>query len=467
MKKLIFTLFLLLSSIIVTTAQDVNTALRYLKIANTLREVKQFDQSEEYLNKALGMVRGRNEYWEAAIYENLGFLYRDQENILEASRNFSKAIDIYKKLKMGMSEKAISQLLDGLKEAEELYAGIDIGSKGVKLSIIGVTVSPKKGVTYSLKKSMSINTEPSALTTQAIKETAIAIKDLVDTATVRNNVLSDRMFIVMSSGLKQATDKQPGKEAEVIAAIREALKNPNQKIDIISAEDEAKYGALSMVAPELHLSSSVMDIGGGNIKGGYLLSRTKFEAVNFPYGTKAFVKIVKKKLPDANLEEYTKGVNDEVKVVGEELALELNRKVGLKNRKNVFLLGGIVFVMNSFLHPERAAIIGRPVEVSLEDIRKFRQMSASSYEELINPDFSRVTDPAVRAIAEEDVKNITTKIYNQQDIIAGAALLETLIKEMNRDGVQKRFYFIKGGDVAWISGYVFKLISDEYQARKE
>jgi hypothetical protein len=46
-------------------------------------------------------------------------------------------------------------------------------------------------------------------------------------------------------------------------------------------------------------------------------------------------------------------------------------------------------------------------------------------------------------------------------------LLETLIKEMNRDGVQKRFYFIKGGDVAWISGYVFKLISDEYQARKE
>lgn len=467
MKKLIFTLFLLLSSIIVTTAQDVNTALRYLKIANTLREVKQFDQSEEYLNKALGMVRGRNEYWEAAIYENLGFLYRDQENILEASRNFSKAIDIYKKLKMGMSEKAISQLLDGLKEAEELYAGIDIGSKGVKLSIIGVTVSPKKGVTYSLKKSMSINTEPSALTTQAIKETAIAIKDLVDTATVRNNVLSDRMFIVMSSGLKQATDKQPGKEAEVIAAIREALKNPNQKIDIISAEDEAKYGALSMVAPELHLSSSVMDIGGGNIKGGYLLSRTKFEAVNFPYGTKAFVKIVKKKLPDANLEEYTKGVNDEVKVVGEELALELNRKVGLKNRKNVFLLGGIVFVMNSFLHPERAAIIGRPVEVSLDDIRKFRQMSASSYEELINPDFSRVTDPAVRAIAEEDVKNITTKIYNQQDIIAGAALLETLIKEMNRDGVQKRFYFIKGGDVAWISGYVFKLISDEYQARKE
>ena len=198
-----------------------------------------------------------------------------------------------------------------------------------------------------------------------------------------------------------------------------------------------------------------------------MLNRNTFESVNFPYGTKAFVKVVKKKLPDANLEEYTQGVNVEIKAVADELSTEMNRKVGIKNRKNVFLLGGIVFVMNAFLHPERAAIIGRPVEVSIDDVRKFRQMSAANYEELINPDFSKITDPKVRQMAEEDVKTITTKIYNQQDIIAGAALLDVVVKELNRDGAQKRFYFIKGGDVAWISGYVFKLIADEYQVKKE
>jgi hypothetical protein len=41
------------------------------------------------------------------------------------------------------------------------------------------------------------------------------------------------------------------------------------------------------------------------------------------------------------------------------------------------------------------------------------------------------------------------------------------MKEYARDGVQKRFYFIKGGDVAWISGYIFKLISDDYLIKKE
>lgn len=470
MKKLLLTLLLgmfVWASGFAQATADFNTALKYIKAGNTLREVKQYDQAEEYLNKALNVVRNKDKYWEAAAYENLGFLYRDQENILEASRNFSKAIDIYRSLKMAMSEKALMQLMAGLKDTEELFAGIDIGSKGVKLSIIGVSVSPKKGLTYNLRKSMSINTEPSALSAASIRETAAAVRDLIDTATVKNSVVADRLFVVMSSGLKQATDKAPGKEAELVAAIRDAVKNPSLKVDVVSFEDEAKYGALAMIVPELHLSSSIMDIGGGNVKGGYLLNRSKFEAVNFPYGTKAFGKIVKTKYPDADIKGYIAGVDNEIVAVREEMAIEMNRRVGLKNRKNVYLLGGIAFVMNTLLHPERAAIIGRPVEVTLDDVKKFRQMSVSNYEELINPDYGKIADPVVKQIAEEDVKTITTKLYNNQDIIAGATILETVMKEYARDGVQKRFYFIKGGDVAWISGYIFKIISDDYAVKKE
>lgn len=470
MRKLLLTLLLgmfVWASGFAQATADFNTALKYIKAGNTLREVKQYDQAEEYLNKALNVVRNKDKYWEAAAYENLGFLYRDQENILEASRNFSKAIDIYRSLKMAMSEKALMQLMAGLKDTEELFAGIDIGSKGVKLSIIGVSVSPKKGLTYNLRKSMSINTEPSALSAASIRETAAAVRDLIDTATVKNSVVSDRLFVVMSSGLKQATDKAPGKEAELVAAIRDAVKNPSLKVDVVSFEDEAKYGALAMIVPELHLSSSIMDIGGGNVKGGYLLNRSKFEAVNFPYGTKAFGKIVKTKYPDADIKGYIAGVDNEIVAVREEMAIEMNRRVGLKNRKNVYLLGGIAFVMNTLLHPERAAIIGRPVEVTLDDVKKFRQMSVSNYEELINPDYGKIADPIVKQIAEEDVKTITTKLYNNQDIIAGATILETVMKEYARDGVQKRFYFIKGGDVAWISGYIFKIISDDYAVKKE
>lgn len=44
---------------------------------------------------------------------------------------------------------------------------------------------------------------------------------------------------------------------------------------------------------------------------------------------------------------------------------------------------------------------------------------------------------------------------------------KTIMKEYVRDGIQKHFYLIKGGDVAWISGYVFKLISNDYLVKRE
>ena len=101
MKKLF--LALIVGMFVFTTSfaqtQDLNAALKFIKAGNTLREVKQYDQAEEYLNKALNIVRNKDKYWEAAAYENLGFLYRDQDNVLEASRNLMKAIEIYRTLK--------------------------------------------------------------------------------------------------------------------------------------------------------------------------------------------------------------------------------------------------------------------------------------------------------------------------------------------------------------------------------
>ena len=79
MKKLFLTLFMSIFVWITgfAQAQDLNSALKFIKAGNTLREVKQYDQAEEYLNKALNILRNKEKYWEAVAYENLGFLYRD------------------------------------------------------------------------------------------------------------------------------------------------------------------------------------------------------------------------------------------------------------------------------------------------------------------------------------------------------------------------------------------------------
>jgi uncharacterized protein HemY len=91
MKKIAFIFCMCLLVTGVTLGQDyykkINTALRYVKLGNTLREAQQYDLSEKYLRQGLQIITEQGDrYWEAATYENLGLLYKDQDKPAEAAR---------------------------------------------------------------------------------------------------------------------------------------------------------------------------------------------------------------------------------------------------------------------------------------------------------------------------------------------------------------------------------------------
>ncbi len=81
---------------------DINTAIRYIKLGNTYREAKDFDNSAKYISLGLKTISGAESfdarYWTAAAYEYLGYLYRDMAMFAESKSNFAKALDIYKKI---------------------------------------------------------------------------------------------------------------------------------------------------------------------------------------------------------------------------------------------------------------------------------------------------------------------------------------------------------------------------------
>ena len=111
MKKYFLFLFIGLLAICNLQAQDyyrkINNALRYIKVGNTLRAAQQYDLSEKYLRQGLQIITEQGDkYWEAAAYENLGLLFKDQDKAEDASRYFNKALVIYRQLKMTLSEKA-------------------------------------------------------------------------------------------------------------------------------------------------------------------------------------------------------------------------------------------------------------------------------------------------------------------------------------------------------------------------
>ena len=465
-KQLLLSVFTMLLRMTFAQSPLPSEPIRFIKLANTLRAVNQFDEAEKILQKYIPVLQGRDLYWEAVAYENLGLINRDQHEDFEAARNFQKALEIYSKLKMDKSKRAIEQLLQGVSGQEEVYAGIDIGSKGIKLSLIAVHITPKNGIDFKIRPFPTrFNVETSALTDQAIQETAQAVKILIDSATVRRKVPAERIFVALSSGLKQFIDQKPDKEQILLSAIRTALNNPSFPIPVISPEDEAKYAFQALFREEKYIWS-MMDIGGGNVKGGYLDKKKPFEAVNFSYGTKTFSRVVNDMNTEASIVEYGRNAERLIAKFGEEIYLEMSRKAGLRTRKQVLLNGGIVFIINTYMHPERATQVGGTF-ITPADVKRFREMAIHQYEQLIHPDLSRITDPLVREAAEKDVLEAEGIKYDQKALIAGATVLDTLMKEYTKGSIAKSFAFVKGADVAWISGYVFELIKNDYAKKIE
>jgi tetratricopeptide (TPR) repeat protein len=469
MKKYLLFLFMGLFVIATAGAQDyykkINNALRYMKLGNTLREAQQYDLSEKYLRQGLQIITEQGDkYWEAATYENLGLLYKDQDKPEDAARYFNKALALYHQLKMSLSEKALEQMLTGAEGKEQSYAGIEIGAKGVKLSILSIQLNSSGEVEYILKSDSSVNPEPAALTPQSQQETADALRKFIDIAKTRYNITNEKLYVVISSGLKAELDKK-NKAPDFIKAITPVTAPPGFVIQSVTSAEEAELAVLGTVPPKRRYSTSLIDVGSNKTNGGYFMDASQsFDAVYFPVGTKSFVSMVKNKKP-FNINEFARDAetlwNDSLSQMVRD---ELGRRAGLKNRSSTYLGGGIVWCIATYLYPEK--IDDNYVELTPEDIRRFRGMVVNNYTKTIQPDISNITRETLMMDARKTISR-AQNTYDQESLIAGAVWIDGLMRELNTTQPVKRFYFSKYAYVGWISGYIARAVAEEYKKKSE
>lgn len=450
-------------------AQDyykkINNALRYIKLGNTLREAQQYDLSEKYLRQGLQIITEQGDkYWEAATYENLGLLYKDQDKPEDAARYFNKALAIYRQLKMSLSEKALEQMLTGAEGKEQSYAGIEIGAKGIKLSILSIQLNSSGEVEYMLKADSSVNPEPAAFTPQSQQESADALKKFIEIARSRYGIGSDRLYVVISSGLKAELDKK-NKMADFIKSVIPAGMPPGFSISSVTSAEEAELAVLGTVPPRRRYSTSLIDVGSSKTNGGYFMDASQsFDAVYFPVGTRSFVSLVKNKNP-FNINEFARVAET---IFKDSLSLlvrsELGRRAGLRNRSSTYLGGGVVWCIATYLYPEKCD--DNYVELTPEDIRRFRSMVLNNYTKAIQPDISNITNEKLMLDARKTISR-AQNTYDQESLIAGAIWIDGLMKELNTTQPVKRFYFSKYAYVGWISGYISRAVAEEYKKKSE
>ncbi|MBA2760759.1 MAG: hypothetical protein H0U39_02130, partial [Segetibacter sp.] len=267
MKNIIVLLIILVTLTAKSFAQPIR-AIRQIKVGNTYRETAQFKEAELALLSGLNSTRQqKDKYWEAVACENLGLLYRDMEDSLRAIRFFDSATYIYERLGLTGSKTAMLQLAQGIRKTGEQFAGIDIGSTGVKLSIIQVNLGREGRYIYNIIKDSAINANFADLNSSSFEAAKNAIINLL-TVIKQKNIPPNHIFIAFSSGvLQEAINRKVSTDSisNIFGQVAQSvISDYKTRINFLNPDLEAKYVNIGVVLPKYKERSVSIDIGGGN-----------------------------------------------------------------------------------------------------------------------------------------------------------------------------------------------------------
>ena len=334
---------------------------------------------------------------------------------------------------------------------ENIGAGIEVGSKGVKFSIIKIEKKAHHfGFTYL--KDGSNNTQVIDFTPAVIQQTADAVKAFYDTILQYNkgSISRDKIFIAVSSGVKQEADKKPGMEELLRVAIKDAVPKYTKPIEFLDPCAEGDLTIKGVVPSQYLYTSSLVDIGSGNTKGGFrIIDKKVAECFNVPWGTATLTKRLAKVPKGEEQQYFTDSINPFI-------VIQVIKNPGLTNSKHNYFSGGIYWAISNYLYPSK--IKQDYTRLTPADIDRFLDAAINKYDSLINPDLSTIKNETVLAEAKKQIERTHTT-FNQANLIAGALIVRTVFTEFEKWGIKNKHYvFSRFAYVGWISGYIVKKI---------
>jgi tetratricopeptide (TPR) repeat protein len=263
MKRLypfVFLLGLWSTSGLAQPAQSTTQAIRYIKLANTLRAVEKSDESISLLKRALPAVSKTNFYWEAVANELLGLSYSDLRDSTTAIRYLEKARAQYLKLKYVASAWGVNEVVRNLSN-KNLYAGIQIGTSTIKLAILK-TKYETDFYEKEIKSTVDIANPSVTLFADAsgsYRPGQDALKVCLDSIQ-RYNIPNDRVFIVLSNDVREELAKSPENRKKLYDQLSRVLPNSNLKIDTtLTANREAELFTTGAIPRKVWPTTSALN----------------------------------------------------------------------------------------------------------------------------------------------------------------------------------------------------------------
>jgi hypothetical protein len=340
-----------------------------------------------------------------------------------------------------------------------IFAGIEVGSKGVKMSLVEIDKKAVRAGSFHLLKDTSVNTDFISFTPSSFDATLQGLTGLFDVATKKYQIAPDRIFTVVSSGVKGQAEKDTKTDwiQKLSDSFRVRIGDPERKLEAIDVKEEARLSHLGIVPDAKRFTTFLVDIGSGNTKGGYFpfdnTKEMKLFLVN--WGTKSIANAVEKRTEgDRSISNYSKQLFRVLSgAPNADIEYAVNVSGAYNMSDNIAFSGGIAWSASTLLYPEMYDNPVVPVtydEVQNLSDRLARNPADYSAEAVLR----RIKDNTIdKAAAAAEVKQVN-KVFDQRALLSGLGLLLKIMRQFEGVYEKKQFYLVKNGQVGWISAFV-------------
>ena len=344
-------------------------------------------------------------------------------------------------------------------EGSKVFAGIEVGSKGVKMSLLEIDNNARQAGSFKILGDTTINTDFISFTQTTYQATVSALNSLYDVATKEYRIPTGNVFTAVSSGVHIQAEKENKLNwiEQLISAFRFNFNEPERKVTVIDVKEEARLSHLGIVPDSRRYNTFLIDIGSGNTKGGYFPNgnTTDFKLFQLSWGTKSTANAAEKRLEgDNSLENYNKQL---VRVLNTaenaEIIYAVNESGSYPMSDNVAFSGGIAWALATLMYPE--LIENSVVPVSYDDVISFSEKLVKNYATL--SDYYIIKGMADKNLnmdlVNREVKKVN-QVFDQRALMGGTGLLLKIMRQFAGITERKNFYLVKNGTVGWISAYV-------------
>ncbi|MRX41374.1 exopolyphosphatase [Flavobacterium sp. LC2016-23] len=327
---------------------------------------------------------------------------------------------------------------------KNLYAGIEIGRRAIKTSVLDVSNIRKADykILYFSNERISLADHVTAqgeFPEDDVNKITAIIVEQINKIRTEFKVPEANIFIVA---------------APVFSAARniDALKNKittltNKDVDVLNVNEEPKTLVKGAIPPVDYANAFLLDIGAQTTKGGYIdeLEDDKLEFIplELDFGTMTLTDAVKKTVANPNqandMATYQEKSFDFNPVLRKKIKVMLDANPLLLKKEKMYLSGGAVWAFATLYYNEN--VKEHYVSLNLEDV--------INYDAILKNNFVKFTNLA--KTNKEAARVLST--YDQQYLISANNILLSCLESIpNLD--TKKIYFVKEGQTIWLISYI-------------